>query len=146
MAVTESAQRVTRYTSAQAGCRIQAQTIRRLRYYADHPDEIARRLRELDREWDIERVLETSSSTLTLAGLALGIGVHRKWLCLSLAVQGFFLMHAINGWCPPVPVLRSLGVRTPHEIEEERYALKVIRGDIQDATTANTLLASLRKD
>lgn len=143
--ITESAQRVTQHTSPQASCRIQASTVKRLRYFADHPEEVSRRLRELDREWDIERVLETSSSGLTLAGLALGIGVHRKWLGLSLAVQAFFLMHAINGWCPPLSALRAMGVRTQHEIEEERYVLKVLRGDIDDATTANTLLAAMRK-
>jgi hypothetical protein len=40
-----------------------------------------------------------------------------------LIVQGFFLQHAIQGWCPPLPVLRRLGFRTVQEIEEERAIL-----------------------
>ena len=68
-------------------------------------------------------MLETGSSALTLAGLVMGIGVSRKWLLLSLAVQAFFMQHALQGWCPPLPVFRRLGVRTQPEIDE-RDALK----------------------
>jgi hypothetical protein len=38
----------------------------------------------------------------------------------------------LQGWCPPLPILRSLGVRTADEINEERYALKALRGDFAD--------------
>ena len=50
-------------------------------------------------------------------------------------VCGFLLQHAIQGWCPPVPVFRRLGVRTSFEIEQERYALKSLRGDFQGLPT-----------
>jgi len=46
-----------------------------------------------------------------------------------MAVGGFLLQHGVQGWCPPLGILRRLGVRTPREIEAERYALKSIRGD-----------------
>jgi hypothetical protein len=46
-------------------------------------------------------------------------------------VAGFLLQHAVQGWCPPVPVFRRLGFRTQTEIDYERYALKVLRGDFQ---------------
>ena len=39
------------------------------------------------------------------------------------------LQHALQGWCPPVPLFRRLGFRTEAEINQERYALKVLRGD-----------------
>lgn len=125
----QSARRVVDHTQEQVNQRIHRETDRRIAYFRDHPDEISGRLRELDAEWDIERTLETGSSTLTLAGLVLGIGVSRKWLLLSLAVQGFFMQHALQGWCPPLPLLRRLGIRTQYEIERERYALKALRGD-----------------
>jgi hypothetical protein len=92
---------------------------------------IQSRLAELDREWDIERYVETMAPVFTLAGLGLGLAVNRKWLLLSITVQGFFLQHALQGWCPPIPVLRSLGIRTIDEINEERYALKALRGDFR---------------
>lgn len=143
--IAESAHRVVQHTSDEVNRRIHSETERRLQYFADHPAEIDDRLRALDKEWDIERVLELGSSTLTLTGLALALGVNRKWLLLSLAVQGFFVQHALQGWCPPLPVFRRLGVRTPYEIEEERYALKALRGDFENASSADAALSATRK-
>jgi len=96
---------------------------------------IARRLRELDQEWDIERCVETMAPTFTLLGLSLGLTRHRAWLALPVIVQGFFLQHALQGWCPPIPILRRMGVRTMDEIEEERFALKALRGDFQSVAS-----------
>ncbi len=132
--ISISAERVEGQTDPQVNGRIRREMERRIEYFARHPEQIEQRLRELNAEWDIERVVETGSSTLTLAGLLLSIGVDRKWLLLSLVVQGFFLQHALQGWCPPLPVLRRLGVRTQYEIEQERYALKALRGDFAQAT------------
>ncbi len=98
---------------------------------AGGPAEIARRLAELDREWDVERCLETVAPSLTLLGLGLGLAGRRRWLAVPIVVQAFFLQHALQGWCPPLPVLRRLGVRTVEEIDEERYALMALRGDFQ---------------
>jgi hypothetical protein len=50
-------------------------------------------------------------------------------LVLTLAVLGFLLQHAVQGWCPPLALLRRLGVRTRREIDAEKYALKALRGD-----------------
>jgi hypothetical protein len=99
------------------------------RYSTLSDAEIARRIEALDSEWDIERYLETLAPSLALTGLALGMTRSRRWFALSGAVLGFFIQHAVQGWCPPLPLLRRLGVRTRREIEEERYALKALRGD-----------------
>jgi hypothetical protein len=133
--ITTTARRVPDNTTTAANDRIRRRTRANVAYYADHRDEIDRRLSELDEEWDVERVLETGSSALTLSGLLLGVARSRKWLLLSLAVQGFFMQHALQGWCPPLPVLRRLGFRTADEINEERCALRALRGDV--ARTAN---------
>ncbi|HJS07611.1 MAG TPA: hypothetical protein VJ809_08115, partial [Pirellulales bacterium] len=47
-------------------------------------------------------------------------------------VLSFLFQHAVQGWCPPVPVLRRLGVRTREEIDREKYALKALRGDFSE--------------
>lgn len=98
-------------------------------------DEIARRLQALDREWDVERLLQTNASVIVLLGLALARTVDRRFLLLPAAVFGFFGQHALQGWCPPIPLFRRLGVRTQGEIERERHALKALRGDF-DAVPA----------
>jgi hypothetical protein len=98
--------------------------------YRDAGDaEIAARLEELDREWDIERVLIVNASTL--AGLGLLAGLRRRpALGLPTVVLGFLLQHGLQGWCPPLTVFRRFGVRTRREIDLERYALKSMRGDL----------------
>jgi hypothetical protein len=130
--ISTSARRVTAQTDQAINQAIQRRTEMRLGYYAAHPDEIDKRLEELDEEWDVERVLETGSSTLTLTGLVLSVARGRKWLLLSVVVQGFFMQHALQGWCPPLPVFRRMGIRTQYEIERERYALKALRGDFKE--------------
>jgi hypothetical protein len=93
---------------------------------------IDQRTATLDREWDIERALETNAAVATLLGVVLGAVVNRKWFIFPAIVGGFLLQHAIQGWCPPVPIFRRLGFRTQTEIEKERYALKALRGDFKD--------------
>ena len=106
---------------------------RRIRFFATQdPEVISERIEELDREWDIEHVLEANATTFSLAGIFLGATVNRKWYLLPTIVAGFLMQHAVQGWCPPVPVLRRFGVRTRMEIEQERYALKLLRGDFDE--------------
>ena len=70
------------------------------------------RLRELDREWDVERCLETGASTLVLTGALLGATSDKKWFWLSAGVAAFLLEHAIQGWCPPIEqALQAAGRR-----------------------------------
>jgi hypothetical protein len=125
--------RVERNTAAEINARIRRQIEANVAYYAQHPEEIGRRLDDLDREWDIERTLEANAASIGLAGVALGAMAHRRWLLLPAAVTAFLLQHAIQGWCPPVPFFRRRGVRTAAEIAAERYALKVLRGDFENA-------------
>lgn len=98
-------------------------------------DEMTRRIDELDREWDIERVLETNASVIALSGLILGATHNKKWLIVPGIVTTFLFQHAVQGWCPPVPLFRRLGVRTRREIDEEKYALKAIRGDFDGVSS-----------
>ena len=103
----------------------------RVYYYAQRPGEIDERLDELDREWDIERLLQAGAGSLSLLGLTFG-SIHRRWYLLPALVGAFLLQHAIQGWCPPASALRRLGVRTTAEINHERFALKALRGDFDN--------------
>src|ERR1051325_9179154 len=111
--IPSTARRVPANTSEQLNEQIRRQTEANVAYFAQAgPAATQRRLEELDWEWDIERCVETMAPTFTLAGLGLGLTVNRKWFLLPIVVQSFFLQHALQGWCPPIPVLRRLGVRT----------------------------------
>jgi hypothetical protein len=138
-----SASRVAGNTAPEVNREIELETERRLRHYERHPDEIADRLAALDAEWDIERTLEANAATLAFAGVVLGATVDRRWLALPAAVTAFLLQHALQGWCPPLPVLRRLGFRTVREIEQERYALRAMRGDFREVGSGAGRLASI---
>lgn len=129
-----TADRVPNNTSNVVNQQIRRQTERNVAHYAAAGNwAIDRRLQELDREWDMERILEANAATVSLVGLTLGAAVNRKWFALPAVVSGFLLQHALQGWCPPLPIFRRLGVRTATEINEERMALKALRGDFRQA-------------
>ncbi len=134
--IPSTVDRVPRHTAAHINERIRRRTQDRLRHYALRgPMAIERRLMELDRELDIERVLEANASAFSLVGITMGATVDRRWFALPAIVAGFLLQHAVQGWCPPIPILRRLGFRTQSEIDEERYALKAMRGDFIEVHT-----------
>ncbi|OLS35468.1 hypothetical protein BTR22_15310 [Alkalihalophilus pseudofirmus] len=121
-------ERVAEHTSNKVNNEIQEQMRRNIEYYrTKSPDEIDRRLEELDAEWDTERVLEANASSIILLATSLGLTVNRKWHLLSGVVGGFLLQHALQGWCPPLSIIRRLGIRTPYEINQEKKALKEIK-------------------
>ncbi|MFC0807384.1 hypothetical protein ACFHWW_18200 [Ensifer sp. P24N7] len=138
-----TANRVSAQTSDEINNRLRWQMEERLAYYETHPDQISARLAELDREWDLERTLEANASTLAFTGTMLAATVDRRWLALPAIVTGFLFQHAMQGWCPPLPILRRLGFRTAEEINQERYALKALRGDF-DPKEGNKLDTVLR--
>src|SRR5690606_2110299 len=120
----DNVDRVRRSTRPRVNQQIDRQTEDNIRRYSQSNNaEIRRRINELDREWDVERVLEVNASTLALTGLILGITVNRKWLYLTGGVLTFLLQHGVQGWCPPLPILRRLGIRTLGEIDREKFAL-----------------------
>lgn len=123
-------ERVRSSTSSQKNRKIDREIIESIRKYENRsPQEIENRIEELEKEWDIERLLETNMSTLALIGIALTIFVHEYWIILPIVVLLFFLQHALQGWCPPLPIFRSMGKRTRAELDREKYALKVLKGD-----------------
>jgi hypothetical protein len=100
----------------------------RIVYFAQRPDGIDRRLDELDKEWDIERLLGANAGILSLMGLTFGV-MRRRWYLLPAAMSAFLIQHAVQGWSAPASLFRRFGIRTAWEINHERYALKALRGD-----------------
>lgn len=125
-----TAGRVTQNTAEHINEQIRRQTEENVaRCAALGREAINYRLAELDQECDIERTLEANAATLALVGLTLGATVNRKWFLFPGVIASFLLQHALQGWCPPMPIFRRMGIRTAAEIDYERYALKLLRGD-----------------
>lgn len=111
--------------------RIWRETSERVRRYSGRPKAIENRLQELEREWDLERTLTAHGAAFALAGIALAVFFSPWWLLLPTLAAAFLLEHALQGWCPLLPLLRGMGLRTRAEIAAERYALKAVRGDFR---------------
>jgi hypothetical protein len=122
--------RVRRHTARHVNDEIDRETERRVRSAAGAPEPVlSRRIDQLDEEWDMERWLETNASALAFTGTVLGLFVNRKFFAIPCLVLPFLFQHAVQGWCPPIPIFRRKGVRTRREIDAEKYALKALRGD-----------------
>ena len=134
---TTTRNRVPRHTAIDVNRTIQRSIEDSIRYHQKHKNQIPARLRELEEEWDIERAIEANAAAVSLVGLTFGLLGKSRWFLLPAAVGGFLLQHAVQGWCPPIPVLRRLGFRTSFEIEHERQALKLIRGDYKTAAAGD---------
>lgn len=128
-----TATRVQESTQAEINARICRETEAGVAKAAADREGIERRLRELDKEWDIERVLQTNFAVVNLLSLTLGALAARPWVLVAGVAAAFMGQHALQGWCPPVPVFRRLGFRTASEIAQERFALKALRGDFREA-------------
>ena len=143
--MTTTRNRVPLHSSEADNRRIRRAMQANVAYFAEHRDQIGDRLREIDREWDIERAIEANAAVVGFTGTVLAATSDRRWLALPALVTSFLFQHAVQGWCPPVPVLRKLGFRTSYEIEEERRALMALRGDFgQRAENADAALRASR--
>jgi hypothetical protein len=146
MGNTTTEDRVRANTSWETNLKIDNKTRENIRKYSPGSEnKTTERIRKLNTKWDMERTLELNMSTLAITGLALTVFVDKRWAILSGVVLGFFVQHAIQGWCPPLPLLRALKVRTRTEIDEEKFALKALRGDFNNVNSAEEALLAVKK-
>jgi hypothetical protein len=137
--------RVVDHTASNVNAEIRRRIDQNVKRYADASiEEIDARIAELEAEWDIERALETASAVNMGFGLAMGTFVNKRWFAWSGIVAGFLLQHALQGWCPPVPIMRRLGIRTAAEIDEEKTALRILRGDFHETDDPVDALEQVR--
>ena len=118
-------ERIPMHTKPEVNDRIFDRTIGNVARYGSAPaEERAEHLLQLDREWDVERVIAATDGSMLLAAGVLGLALRRRWLFVIPAVIGAFLLqHALVGWCALMPILRRRGVRTQYEIAGEKAAL-----------------------
>lgn len=123
-------------TCAGTNQNIRKKTVCDIDTYSDLSGEIMEnRIEMLDCEWDIERVLETNAAAIVLLSSIMGYAKYKsRWFLLSGTVGMHLLQHALQGWCPTLPILRCMGVRTAEEINNEKTVYKYIRGDFTENT------------
>jgi len=133
---------VRQVTSDKQNAIIDQTILRNIKKYAGKSSaEISKRIEELDKEWDIERVLDLNMSALALGGITLSLIFSKYSIILPIILLLFFIWHAFQGWCPPIPILRYFKVRTRPEIDREKYALKAMRGDFKGLSNEKDIAA-----
>jgi hypothetical protein len=114
-------------------------------YSAQGAAAIEHRIKELDKKWDIERTLEVNAGILGLAGAVLALTVDKRWSLLPAVVTTFLVQHAVQGWCPPLPLFRMIGIKSRPELDREKYALKALRDDFRDVHNATQAWQAVNK-
>lgn len=137
--------RVRGNTSWRQNIKIDTLTRENIIKYSEFKGQASARLRELEKKWDMERTLELNMATLAISGIALSYFVDKRWAILPGVVLGFFIQHALQGWCPPLSLFRAMKVRTRKELDEEKYALKALRGDFKNVKSPDEALLAVKK-
>ena len=144
--IVKPGERVRSSTSQSRNEKIDQETIAKIGRYGDQgAATIESRIRELDKTWDIERTLEVNAGLIGLAGTVLALTVDKRWAILPAVVTAFLVQHAIQGWCPPLPLFRSMGIRSRAELDREKYALKALRGDFKNVENAAQVWKAVNK-
>ena len=141
-------QRVSLNTNSNVNSQIRCKTKEALKNYNKsqfNQEQISERISKLNFEWDTERVLELNAATIVVISTFLSLRYSKYWSLLTGTVGWFLLQHAIQGWCPPVPVIRRMGIRSAEEISHEKMALKIIRKDFTENNYVSELLDSIEK-
>lgn len=104
---------------------IERETEASVNYYKRQGEqEILARIKELDHEWDTERLLEVNMASIAFISSLLAVRANRKWAFLAGASNAVLIQQALQGWTPPIAIFRSMGVRTVAEINREKKALQ----------------------
>ncbi len=82
MSLPTTRDRVPDHTAEDVNRRIRRETQQRVAALEGRESDTARRLKQLDGEWDIERAIELNASSLAFISVALGFFVHPYWLVL----------------------------------------------------------------
>jgi len=99
------------------------------------PQAIEDRLSELESEWSAGRVTKAVIGVLLVLGLAL-TALLNPWCLIMPAIGGLFLLQYVYSRCSWLGrVFQETGFRTSSEIDQEKMALKVLRGDFRSLPT-----------
>ena len=102
------------------------------------PQAIDDRLAELDREWTAGRVTKAAMGVVIVCGLVLAT-LNPWWLILP-ALGGILLLSYLFGRTSRLgKMFNQMGFRTGFEVDQEKMALKVLRGDFRYLPTLHDI-------
>lgn len=109
-----------------------------VRFYGSLGKEgLTERIHSLEEEWDMEKFITVGLSGIGVFGLVMGFFGSRVWRLFSWVSLPLLFLYGQDKWKPSNGALKSLGLRSRKEIDEEKYALKALRGDFQRVDSAS---------
>ena len=131
---------MTHLVTVVARCQDRETLEKRLACLADAgPEAISARLDVIADEWSAGRMTKSAIGVSLVLGLALASIANPWWLILP-ALGGVFLLQNLfhrNSWLGAA--FHGLGYRAGSEIDEEKYALKTLRGDFRNLPTVHEI-------
>ena len=103
------------------------------------PAAIDERLQDLENEWSAGRATKVALAVIIGAGLALTF-LASPWFAVLPALGTFCLVQAMSTRscpCMMTQLVRGMGFRHGADIEQERLALKALRGDFKHLHTVH---------
>lgn len=128
-------------TKASSRCQERCTLEQRLACLADAGRQaITERLEEIEREWSAGRATKATIGIIVVAGLALAALTSSPWWLILPAVGGLLLLQYLftrSSWLGAT--FREMGFRSGAEIDEEKFALKALRGDFRGLPTIHEI-------
>jgi hypothetical protein len=110
-----------------------------IRFYGSlGPQAVSDRLQALEDEPDLETVATLAMAGTGILALVFGLLGSRLWRLLAWIALPLIFAHARGRLSAPGEFLKMLGLRSRKEIQEEKYALKALRGDFRDVGEAQS--------
>jgi hypothetical protein len=99
------------------------------------PHAIEDRLAHLEREWTAGRMAKATIGVFIVLGLGLTALFNPWWLILPAFGGAFLLQYFFSRTSWLGLMFREMGFRTGYEVDQEKIALKVLRGDFRHVPT-----------
>jgi len=105
------------------------------------PHAISGRLEQLDREWTAGRMTKVTLGVAIVVGFALTALLGPWWLLLPAVAAVFLLQYTVSRASWLTATFREMGYRTGCEVEQEKLALRALRGDFRHLPTVHDIEA-----
>jgi hypothetical protein len=103
------------------------------------PIAIEERLNELDREWSVGRMTKVVLAGIIGLGLGLALAHDILWLIVAGIGALFLAQYMVAPRCMLGGIIRRFGFRPGTDIENEKLALRALRGDFQQLPTIHNV-------
>lgn len=103
------------------------------------PQAITDRLNELESEWSAGRIAKATIGVTIITGLLLTMVAGQWWLILPAFGGAFLIQYLFSRVSWLGAMYRELGYRSSSEIDQERFALKALRGDFRQLPTVHEI-------